>query len=206
MAKGNPGAEDRAKVKLRVIEFELEGSNASVENSIRQLTAALTTRNGTAKPAITPKAKELSGGAATEPEEAVDADVIEPDENESETPAASPKTPRPKAKPKPPTYLPTMLTKDKLEEFKAFAAKKTSAMARRQQYLVAAFWMKEHGGDENVNADKVYTLFKTAGWPTNFNDWRMTFDNLVYSEHLRKVGKGEFAINPLGEDEVNNMS
>jgi hypothetical protein len=27
MAKGNSGGEDRAKVKLRVIEFELEGAN-----------------------------------------------------------------------------------------------------------------------------------------------------------------------------------
>jgi hypothetical protein len=36
MPKGN-SSEDRAKVKLRMIECELEGGIASVENRIRQL-------------------------------------------------------------------------------------------------------------------------------------------------------------------------
>ena len=205
MAKGNSGAEDRAKVKLRVIEFELEGANASVENSIRQLTNALATRNGSSKPVAPAKPQKELAGAAPE-EDVMEAEVVEPQAAEDETPAAAPKTPRAKPKPKPPTYLPSMLSKEKFDEFKEFAAKKSSAGTRRQQYLVAAFWMKEHDGGANANADKTYTLFKTAGWSTNFTDWRATFDNLVHSEHMHKVGVGEFSITPLGEDEVNKMA
>ncbi len=49
MPKGHGGTEDRAKVKLRVIEFELEGGNAAVENSIRQITNSLAIRASSAK-------------------------------------------------------------------------------------------------------------------------------------------------------------
>jgi hypothetical protein len=40
MPKGSGVVEDRAKVKFRFIEFELEGGNAAVENSVRNLTTA----------------------------------------------------------------------------------------------------------------------------------------------------------------------
>jgi hypothetical protein len=207
MPKGNQGGEDRAKVKFRVIEFELEGANASVESSIKHLVHAISNRNGTTAKAVTSSKapKELASGNE---DEVVDAEVVgEEDTAEEETPVAPAKPSRARSKPKPPKYLPDLLPKDKLEEFKQFAATKTTASSsRRKGYLVAAFWMKEFGGDESVNADKIYTLFKTAGWPTNFNDWRSTFDNLVQTEHLRLIGKGEFAINPLGEDEVNSMA
>src|ERR1700722_15680468 len=55
MAKNQGGSDDRAKVKFRVIEFELEGGNAAVENSVRNLTNAITQKNGTGsqgKPAL----------------------------------------------------------------------------------------------------------------------------------------------------------
>jgi hypothetical protein len=205
MAKGNPGAEDRAKVKLRVIEFELEGANASVENSIRQLTNALATRNGSPKP-VAPAKPQKELAAPPSEEEVVDAEVVEEEtENEAEPAAPVSKVPKVKAKPKPPEYKSDLLTKDQLEAFKEFAKGKTGASSRNQQYLVCAFWLKEYGGQPTVNQDKVFTLFKTAGWSVGFNNWRAPFDNLVHSSHMRKVGVGEFAINPPGEDEVNKM-
>lgn len=109
------------------------------------------------------------------------------------------KAPRAARKTKPPEYLPDLLT-DR-EAFKGFAKEK-SPTSRNKQYLVAAYWLKEFGNVPTVNADKVYTCFKTAGWPIGFNDWRQPFDNLVHTEHVRKVAPGEFAINPLGEDAV----
>src|SRR5215471_14259533 len=100
MAKGNSGAEDRAKVKLRVIEFELEGGNASVENSIRQLTNALATRNGSPKTVAPAKpSKELAAASPEEEMEVMEAEVVESESEEVEnTPAKKPKTkPKPKA-------------------------------------------------------------------------------------------------------------
>src|SRR5258708_2441782 len=104
MPKGNSGGEDRAKVKLRVIEFELEGGNASVENSIRQLTQALTTRtNGTPAKQLPPRTPAaLPAGAdeeADNPDEVTDAEFAEG----ADVPAApaKPRTPRRPTVPEP---------------------------------------------------------------------------------------------------------
>ena len=79
-AKGHGGGEDRAKVKLRVIEFELEGGNASVENSIRQITNSLTTRTAIHKPLVTKTQKELAGASESELEEADEqVEVVDPE-------------------------------------------------------------------------------------------------------------------------------
>jgi hypothetical protein len=104
MAKINSGGEDRAKVKLRVIEFELEGANSSVENSIRQLTAALTARtNGAPKLPPSKPPKELASGETgqdyQEPEE-LEAEIVDED---ADAPPAKTKSAKPKGKPKPPT-------------------------------------------------------------------------------------------------------
>jgi hypothetical protein len=75
MPKGNGGAEDRAKVKLRVIECELDGANNSVESSIRKLTSALSIRsNGGALKPLPPRTQPAL--SATE-ERAGPVEVIE---------------------------------------------------------------------------------------------------------------------------------
>lgn len=205
MSKGHSAADDRAKVKLRVIEFELEGGNTSVENSIRQLTNALSARTTTVSKSLPQKAsKELSG--TTIVESADDSEEVETVELETaevpENGVSSKKSPRPKSKPKPPTYLHDLnLSGRSGVTFKDFAKEKNPT-TRSKQYLISAYWLKEHGDSPTVNSDKMYTCFKTAGWSVGFNNWRATFDNLVYSEHMRKVDVGEFAINPLGEDVV----
>jgi len=147
MAKSNSGGEDRAKVKLRVIEFELEGANSSVENSIRQLTAALTARtNGTPKLPPGKPPKELASGDTAqsyqEPEE-LEAEIVAED---ADAPPAKTKSAKPRSKTKPPTYLPDLITD--FDGFKAFAKEKVPE-SRTQQYLVAAYWLKEHGNCPN---------------------------------------------------------
>ncbi len=203
MSKANTGVDDHAKVKVRVIEFELEGSNATVENSIRQLTTALTPRNGTVK-VISPKppAKELSG-AATEVEDVSDTEVVDEETQEpnGDTPQVK-KPARPKSKPKTPEYIHDLMTPEQMATFKQFAKDK-NVTSKNKQYLVASYWLKENGVSATVNADKIYSCYKNAGWSIGFNDWGQTFHNLVHSEHMRKAGTpGEFAINPLGEDAV----
>jgi hypothetical protein len=203
LAKGNSGQEDRAKVKLRVIEFELEGANASVENSIRQLTQALTSPAGTK---IIPSKTPAQLNAATpetgaEEIEDNEAEIVNADTLDANSTPQGKKATRQKSKPKPPNYLHELNLTGNGPAFKEFAKEK-SPSTRQKQYLVIAFWLKEYGDSPTVNADKMYTCFKTAGWSTGFKNWRTAFDNLARTEHLRLVEKGEFAINPLGEDVV----
>src|SRR5690242_10975476 len=112
MAKSNTGADDHAKVKVRVIEFELEGGNATVENSIRQLTTALTNRPVGPKVIPAKQVKDLhAANNGTETIDEPEVEVLEPELVESNGDAQpQKKTPRVKSKPKPPTYLHDLMT------------------------------------------------------------------------------------------------
>jgi hypothetical protein len=90
MPKGNGGAEDRAKVKLRVIEFELQGANNSVESSIRQPTSALSIRsNGGALKPLPPRTQPALAATEerTEPVEAIDVEPAQDGEDFAASPA-----------------------------------------------------------------------------------------------------------------------
>jgi hypothetical protein len=107
--------------------------------------------------------KELASGDTGQdyqgPEE-VEAEVIE---ESAHAPPVKTKTAKPKGKPKPPTYLPDLITD--FDGFKAFA-KENAPESKALQYLLAAYWLKEHGNSPTVNADKIYTCYKTAEWPS----------------------------------------
>jgi hypothetical protein len=208
MALKKPVAEPAKKSnKFRLVVFEGDMSDQSVSEIAQALTSALrpTTpavvrqlHNG--KPAAQLIAPEAEGEErAEEDEEVVDG---EPTVETQEVPEApeTPKTSRPR-KPKPPEYLPDLITD--INAFKEFAKEKNPT-SKNQQYLVAAYWLKKFGNTATVTADMVYTCYKAAPWPAGFNDWDQTFRNLVYAELMRKVGKGEFAINPTGEHQVEN--
>lgn len=208
MAKNKPAADTPAKKtnKIRLVVFEGDLSDGSISELAQALTSALRSggvpevrhiQNG--KPAAQLSAPETEEETELEEdEEAIDAVTQEDDE---ETPVAekTPKAPRVKKAPKAPTYLPDLITD--LPAFKEFAKQK-DPRSKNQQYLVAAYWLKKFGAVENVNADMIYTCYKTAPWPAGFNDWTQTFHNLVNVELMRRVGKGEFAINPTGEHQV----
>lgn len=208
MAKAQGGNEDRAKVKLRVIEFELEGGNQSVENSIRQLTHALTTRNGQAAPpknALAPRqAKELAAAETDEAEEyAEEPEVLDAEaENEPQRPN---KPSKPSAKPRVPQYLHDLDTTGTGTSLKDFAASK-NPKANNQRHLVAAVWLKEHGNSPTINIDKVYTCYRNVGWPTTMPDWDIGFRSQMKNNRFRRISTGEYAINPPGEDDVRVMN
>jgi hypothetical protein len=212
MPKGGGSNEDRAKVKLRVIEFELEGGNASVENSIRQLTHALTTpRNGApARLAPAKPQRELAAGAsAAEPDEiedtAQDAEYAEVEEAAPE--AAAPSKPKkPTGKPRMPKYLHDLdLTGNNGPTFEDFARTKNPE-TNSQRHLVAAFWLKEYGGSETITVDKVYTCYRMVDWPTDMSDWDVNFRSQVPNDRFRRVARGEYAITPKGENDVRKLN
>lgn len=211
MAKGQGGNEDRAKVKLRVIEFELEGGNASVENSIRQLTQALTNRNGQSSPArgIVPprQAKEIGAPEPNEPEteEYAEApEVLEADAPDSDGAKANKSKARSTYKPPLPTYLHDLDMNGNGTSFKDYASTKPTKK-HTVRYLIAAHWLKEHGDSPTVTTDKIYTCYKTAGWPLNITDWDINLRQQVKTDRFRAVNPGEYAITPLGDGDLQKL-
>lgn len=178
------------------------------DGNLAELTQAITNALKPAAPAryvSAPQQRVLNGSGDAVSDDGEELEEQSGAEAQEEAPTAAPaRGPRGTGKPrksKPPEYIPDLIA-DR-EAFKAFAKEKATT-SRNRQYLVAALWLKENANSSTVNADKIYTCFKTAGWSIGFNDWRAPFDNLVHTEHMRKVTPGEFAINPLGEDTVNS--
>jgi hypothetical protein len=201
MSGKKPGEASGRSNKIRFVLVEADISDGNLSELTHAITSAL-------KPSAAPFRQIARSSSPTLPnapervepseQEEVEesAEVLESANGDSE----SAKTPRAK-KFKPPEYLPNLLAGEKGKAFKKFADEKAPS-TKAKKYLVATYWLKEHGDSPTVNADKIYTCFKTAGWSTGFNDWNQTFHNLVHHEQLRKEGTAEFAINPLGEDAV----
>jgi hypothetical protein len=187
--------------RIRFIMLDADISDSNLADLTQAITAAL-------KPSTTPirqipRAAAQVLAPASEVTEDAEAEELQEDVEGTEAIGSNGSSQKPaRAKKfKAPEYLPDLLAGQKGAAFKEFAKEKAPG-TKAKKYLVATFWLKEQGGSPTVNADKIYTCFKTAAWSTGFNDWNQTFHNLVHSEHLRKEGTAEFAINPLGEDAV----
>jgi hypothetical protein len=189
--------------KIRFVLVEADISDGNLSELTSAITNALKPSYPLARPALPrPGAQPVLPAAPNgdEPE------VSEPEEleapeaagEESDAPT-TPKAPRKKSF-RPPDYIASIVEGDRGKEFRAFAESK-APKSKNAKYLVAAYWLKDNG-HFTANANKVYTLFKTAGWSTGFNDWNQTFHNLVHKEYMRREGD-EWSLNPLGEDAVN---
>lgn len=198
--KPSDGATRSNKIRFVLVEADISDNNLS--ELTHAITNALKPTIAPARPAFRAALPATLASGPDEVEEQEPQEVgaeVEEAAEPSNGNGATPKATRPK-KFKPPTYIASLVEGEKGQKFKEFAASK-APKSKAMKYLVAAYWIKEQG-EGAANADKVYTLFKTAGWPTNFNDWSQTFHNLVHTEQMRKEGMAEFALNPLGEDAV----
>jgi hypothetical protein len=199
MANKKQGETSNRSNRIRFVLVEADISDGNLSELTQAITSAL-------KPSVAPGRQIARAAAPTIPALPLveDADQEEIEElviqESGDSDPETDKPPRVK-KFKAPEYIPDLLVGEKGTAFKEFAAEKAPDN-KTKKYLVATYWLKEHGDSPTVNANKIYTCFKTAGWSTGFNDWNQPFHNLVHSEHLRKQGTGEFAINPLGEDAV----
>ncbi len=113
------------------------------------------------------------------------------DEN-ARTSRTRPKFPLPK-------YLPDLDIKGGGTPFKEYA-EENDPKKQVKRYLLAAKWLRDHGNSSTINTDKVYTLFRTAGWPLGIKDWDGPFREAVRRDLVHRTGTGEYTITPVGED------
>lgn len=199
MAKSSSQGE-RGRVKFRVVEFELEGSDGSLQDALRNLANALG-GNKVSYKAIGP----AKGGAAASPAlPDVDADEPEADEaDDAPEPVRRSKAGKPSVSASPEIVKDLDLTSGDVP-LKAFLeAKKPEGENKR--YLAVAHWLKEHRKLESVGMDHVYTAYRSMGWNVP-KDALMPFRNLKQSGWVGKgAARGEYSINHVGEGVVNNM-
>jgi hypothetical protein len=202
MAPKKPSESAPRSNKIRFVLVEADISDGNLSELTNAITSAL-------KPTITPLRPALrsaappvlppSNNGAAQEEEAelqTEPEAVEPQEDDEES--SAPKAAKPKAKLPLPKYLPDLDLTGSGTPFKQFAEEK-APKRHVKRYLVAAAWAKEHGGSETINTDKVYTMYKTAGWPLGINDWDANFRSAVNRNLMQRKSPGEYAITPLGE-------
>jgi hypothetical protein len=192
--------------RIRFVMLEADISDGNLTELTQAITSALRTNSGpvrtlspVASPTAIPSSLTPRAPATTDDSDEVDETPAEAGIEETvDDPAKSPKT---KSKPPLPTYLPDLDLKGSGVTFKEYVGKK-GPTSHSKRYLVAALWLKEYGNSSTITVDKIFTCYKTVGWPLNITDWDVNFRNQVKTDRFRRVGSKEYEITPLGEADL----
>jgi hypothetical protein len=198
--------EDKAKVKFRVIEFELEGGNAAVQDSMRNLAAAITRGSRPGHPALTAKsvASTANGSSAPPADEDDQVELFpqDPEPTEAEEPAAQESKQRSQRTYATPEVIDIDLTGGEMP-LKTFCDQKAPD-SDLTKYLVIAAWLKEYRQIESVGINHIHTCYRHMGWFTP-KDTPQPMRDLKRRAWFNKTGRSEYAINHVGMNEVLKM-
>lgn len=190
--------------RIRLVVFELEGSNETLQESMRTIASALQPRPPAharlpVSPANGGNRKSHNFGAA---QPALDYDAIDV-ESEPETKHESRKSSN-KARVYPTPKIIELDLESSDVPFKAFWKQK-NPIEQSKRYLVIAAWLHLYRSIDDVTDDHIYTCYRTMGLNVPKD----------VSGPLRKMkqagwfgsgkSKGSFAINHVGLGEVNKI-
>ena len=207
MANKASKTEQNGKVKVRIIEFEMEGSDISLQESLKSITAALSRPSAasTPRPVRYPQiSRQLDGGeSGGESEEVEEAELVEEIDQVQST---SPKRPRKPAKVVTPTVLRDVRFDDVSPTFAEFATDR-NPKGDLQRCLCVAFWLKTYKDIAEININHIYTAFKVVGWPipTNVVQPLRELAATRDGRFSKGVEKGAYAINHVGENFINKL-
>jgi hypothetical protein len=206
MGKQPSKTDQNGKMKVRIIEFELEGSDMSLQESLKSITAALSRPPVTTAPRLqqrlgaTRSVAEVVIDDPSEPSE--DVDQVEEIEHKEEPTVSAPALHKKQRKP-PKMAAPSLVDirfDDENPTFAEFVQQK-EPKNDMQKYLCAAFWLKTYKTVNEVSIDHMYTAYKVMGWalPTNpvqpMRELAATRDK----RFSKGAEKGHYTINHVGE-------
>ena len=155
MAKQTKAPEKVGRVKIRLVEFEVEGSDQSIQESLKSIAAAL---NRGASPSA---ARPMYIGSGNQSEEEFD-EELEEGEEEGVIESTSTRVPRTPRKAPTPNILEINFT-DVSPTLKEFVAQTTPKQVL-QKYLVVAYWYKHTRGITDLAQDHFFTAFRHLQW------------------------------------------
>ena len=194
--------EEKAKIKFRFVEFEMEGGNTALHESLRAIAGAI--NRGAKTPALgaapKPGAPALAGAEARESDEG------EPDNNNEEMAEEEDREESrgsgPPRKLRTPEIVPLDLkTATSLDEY----CDKKKPEGENKRYLVIVAYLRKHRNFPEVTMDHVYTCYRHMGWNVP-RDVSSPLRSLKKSGWLDKgEAKGAYALNHIGENEIEKM-
>jgi hypothetical protein len=150
--------------KIRVLVFELDGSNATLQESLRTIANAFGMGQTVMRPTLEQSPQVPPSIQPTASTEVVDVEAKNQERNfpsEETIRATSPRAKR-KQKFQTPKILDIDLTSGALP-FKTFCEMKANPKMDTKRYLLIAAWFKEHLNLEAITTDHVYTCYRFMG-------------------------------------------
>ena len=210
MAKDDRSHE-KAKVKFRFVEFEMEGGSTALQETLRSVAVTISRGNSQQPPRVLQPKAPVSGTAQTTAAPSFDhdiqSDVIDHDEPLEIPPSTlQSENPKPKAKAKIPSYK--IISIDLLSgdpSLKSFC-EKFKLTTDNQRVLVIAYWLKENRSIASIGGDHILTCYKHMKWNVP-KDVTSPLRNMKYRNRWFESGEtpGTYAINHIGENEINDM-
>jgi hypothetical protein len=211
MAAKKVGTVEQSTVKVRIIDFELSGSDQSLQESLQTIATALSRGSSPV-----PVARRLGSATTVPSTNAVSSDEAEEvvDHEEENQVLDIPKSPTVERKsptsPKKPTVVKVLHDisfTDASPSLKEFYDSKNPAKVVLANYLVIAYWFKNFTNIHELTADHFHTAFRHVGFPTP-KDARQPMRDLKNSRDGRMMNgsaPNTAIISHLGENYVNAM-
>lgn len=199
---------DKGRVKVRVIEFEMEGSNQTLRESIRDIVGAIG-RSQIQRPAQL-AAPSRDGAAAraapTDSDEVVDAEIAQgdgadfPEETDS---GGGSRRQRFLRTPKVLDDLDLVTGPMSLKEF----LEKLNPTSDINRYAAIAYWLKEVRNVEEVTADHIHTGYKTMKWatPADASARLRQMKGTAYGYVSKGTKPGAYKFNHVGDGHVEGL-
>lgn len=200
MAKQPPRSGNVGKVKFRVFEFEMDGSDESIQDTMKTLAAALTRGGQGIPPSRRLKVDPAAGLPSNEPEVDDDGEG-EPEDDDVQDVVVKASIPR---KPKKiQTYeILNDIRFDKSEVSLSDFVAQYNLKIDLKRYLVIASWYKDQFKLPEINVRHWYTAFKYLKW-TMPNDPAQPIRDLRAGKKLSKgASMGHAFINHIGEKDI----
>lgn len=216
--KANNG-HDSGGIKVRVIEFELHGRNATVSEGIKAITAAISGRAVVVPEPKRPALPSIPNTTTTivdaeeveQPEETADipdeTDVVEQAEENANGNSSGSGQKRPYSY-KTPKYMDDLDFSKATMSLEDFAKEKGNPTDVIEKYLLTVVWFKKHMSIEEVTVAHVYTAFDYVGWKSEMPaNPSVPLRDLKSKRHVltREQGAEGYKVNFKGEQIVEKM-
>jgi hypothetical protein len=205
MASRDEKGSDKGRVKVRVIEFEMEGNNQTLRDSIRDIVGAIGKSAIVGRqndPARLQKSQSSNPGNAETLPDNGDPDPIEIIE-EDDAPSES-RQPRKRT-----IKSPEILNLDLMSgntPLKSFL-EKLKPEGDNLRYLAVSYWFKNFFSTNEINPNHAHTAYRLMGWatPTEAGQPFRTLKHRKFGYFGKGAEVGAYAINHVGENKINEM-
>ncbi|MGB7556646.1 MAG: hypothetical protein WBM04_19930 [Candidatus Korobacteraceae bacterium] len=220
--KANGSGQDSGQIKVRVIEFELNGRNATLAEGIKAITTAIASRavvvREPARPGLpaAPAPSTTTSTAVSDLEEALQQDVdpgaVEEEEVQevggTEASNGNGSGAKRGYNYKAPKFMDELDFSTATKSLEDYAAEKGNPTDTMDKYLLTAVWFKEHMKIDEVTVHHIYTAFDHVGWKTDMAvNPSAPLRDLKSKRHVltREPGAAGYKVNFKGEQYVARM-